>query len=103
MKLSADLPKEIIKDVWFHRWVMLFYVLIIFSLVGSVIITAKTKVEITKLRQIEMQADYLENEWRNLILEEETLSEHSKVKDVAEHELNMINPDATNQNYIEIE
>lgn len=103
MKFSADLPLEIIKDLWFHRWVLLLYMLIVCSLSASIVITAKTKVEISQLRQIETEEDYLENEWRNLILEEETLSEHSKVRDVAENQLNMVRPNAQTEAHIEIE
>jgi cell division protein FtsL len=66
-------------------------------------VTAKTKTEISELRQIEVEEDYLENEWRNLLLEEETLAEHSKVRDVAENQLNMTRPDANNEEHVEIE
>jgi cell division protein FtsL len=55
------------------------------------------------LRQTEVEEDYLENEWRNLLLEEETLAEHSKVRDVAENQLNMTRPDANNEEHVEIE
>jgi cell division protein FtsL len=103
MKLSADLPMEIIKDLWFHRCALLFYLLIVCSLSASIVVTAKTKTEISELRQIEVEEDYLENEWRNLLLEEETLAEHSKVRDVAENQLNMTRPDANNEEHVEIE
>jgi cell division protein FtsL len=103
MKLSADLPMEIIKDLWFHRWASLFYLLIVCSLSASIVVTAKTKTEISELRQTEVEEDYLENEWRNLLLEEETLAEHSKVRDVAENQLNMTRPDANNEEHVEIE
>ena len=70
---------------------------------STVVVTAKTKTEISELRQTEVEEDYLENEWRNLLLEEETLAEHSKVRDVAENQLNMTRPDANNEEHVEIE
>ena len=73
------------------------------SLSASIVVTAKTKTEISELRQTEVEEDYLENEWRNLLLEEETLAEHSKVRDVAENQLNMTRPDANNEEHVEIE
>lgn len=38
------------------------------------------------------QRDQLDIEWRNLILEQRALSEHSRVEDIARNRLNMIRP-----------
>lgn len=100
MNSYYELPLEIIKDLWNHRWVMLFYLLIVVTLSATIVVTAKTKVEISKLQQYEMEEDDLENEWRNQILEEETLSEHSKVRDLVESEFNMIHPNAVNEQHL---
>ncbi|USD64871.1 cell division protein FtsL [Vibrio sp. SCSIO 43136] len=39
------------------------------------------------------ERDRLNNEWRNLILEENALSEHSRVQEIASQELEMSRPD----------
>ena len=36
--------------------------------------------------------DQLDIEWRNLVLEQRALSEHSRVEDIARNKLNMIRP-----------
>ncbi|BCL71156.1 cell division protein FtsL [Vibrio nigripulchritudo] len=41
-----------------------------------------------------VERDRLDNEWRNLILEENALAEHSRVQEMAQKELNMKRPDA---------
>lgn len=38
------------------------------------------------------QRDQLDIEWRNLVLEQRALSEHSRVEDIARNRLNMIRP-----------
>lgn len=40
------------------------------------------------------QRDQLDIEWRNLILEQRALSEHSRVEDIARRQLNMVRPAA---------
>jgi cell division protein FtsL len=40
------------------------------------------------------QRDQLDIEWRNLVLEQRALSEHSRVEDIARNRLNMIRPAA---------
>ncbi len=41
-----------------------------------------------------MERDRLDSEWRNLILEETALAEHSRVQDLSNKELEMKRPDA---------
>ncbi len=41
-----------------------------------------------------IERDRLDNEWRNLILEENALAEHSRVQEMAQKELGMKRPDA---------
>ncbi|GLQ73876.1 cell division protein FtsL [Vibrio sp. vnigr-6D03] len=41
-----------------------------------------------------VERDRLDNEWRNLILEENALAEHSRVQEMAQKELDMKRPDA---------
>ncbi|MGN1357679.1 MAG: cell division protein FtsL [Succinivibrionaceae bacterium] len=98
---SLELFKIILKDLWRHRFIVLLYGLIVATAFMSVIITAKTKVEVSQLEQLNREKDELNNEWLNLRLEEQTLSEHSKVIEEAEHRLNMVRPSADNEKIIE--
>ncbi|MBZ9611370.1 cell division protein FtsL [Rheinheimera maricola] len=40
------------------------------------------------------QRDHLDIEWRNLLLEQRALAEHSRVEDIARNRLNMVRPAA---------
>ncbi len=94
-EFSTELFMAILKDLWIHRFIALLYILIVATSFMSIIITAKTKVEVSHLEQLNREKDDLNNEWLNLLLEERTLSEHSKVIDEAEHRLNMVRPSAS--------
>lgn len=100
-KFSVELLKTILKDLWEHRFVVLLYILIVATAFMTVIITARTKVEVSQLEQLNREKDDLNNEWLNLLLEEQTLSEHSKIIEEAESKLKMVRPSAMNEKIIE--
>jgi len=86
------LNRLILADIWSHKLV----ILLICAALGS----ALAVVEFTHMnRQLTMQEDkllqqrdQLEMEWRNLLLEQRALAEHSRVEDIAANQLNMVRP-----------
>ena len=48
------------------------------------------------------ERDGLENEWRNLLLEQNSLAEHSAIESNAEKQLNMTRPDANSEIIIKL-
>ncbi|XAW89939.1 cell division protein FtsL [Vibrio sp. CDRSL-10 TSBA] len=77
-------------------------VLIFASAMGVVFTTHHTRQAITEKDQVLEERDHLDNEWRNLILEETALAEHSRVQEVAQNDLKMKRPDADKEVVIEL-
>ncbi|EPP21818.1 Cell division protein FtsL [Vibrio fluvialis I21563] len=77
-------------------------ILIFTSAMGVVFTTHHTRQAITQKDQALEERDHLDNEWRNLILEETALAEHSRVQEMAKNELDMKRPDADKEVVIEI-
>ena len=100
-KFSFELHRSILRDLSEHRFVMFLYALIVLMMFMTVIITANTKAEISKAEMTSREADDLNNEWLNLLLEEQTLQEHSRVMTLAEQELHMVRPSPENEKIVE--
>lgn len=80
----------IIKDIRDNAFIALLYGIICATAMMTIVITAKSKVEVTRNQELRAQVDDLNNEWLNLTLEYETLSEHSRVMRIAEDKLGMM-------------
>lgn len=92
---QPNLATLILKDIFTVGRVPLFMLITIFALaMGVVFSTHHTRQAVTEKNLTLQERDRLDNEWRNLILEENALSEHSRVQAVAEEDLQMIRPDA---------
>lgn len=72
---------------------MLLLLLTLLSALAVVYITQKTRAEIARHDQLLMERETLDVEWRNQLLEEHALSEHSRVDTMAREELQMVRPD----------
>ena len=62
-----------------------------------VYITQQTRIAVDQHDRLLMERDRLEVEWRNQLLEEHALSEHSRVEGIAREELKMIRPDSKHE------
>lgn len=69
-------------------------VLIFASAMGVVFTTHHTRQAVTEKDQALVERERLDNEWRNLLLEETALAEHSRVQAVAKQELEMKRPES---------
>ncbi|GAB3523217.1 cell division protein FtsL [Photobacterium alginatilyticum] len=67
-------------------------VLVLASALGVVLITHHSRQLIAQQEQLLIERDQLDIEWRNQILEENSLSEHSRIERLAEKELEMNRP-----------
>lgn len=100
---KPNLTKLIVIDLLtVGRIPLLLLVLIFTSAMGVVFTTHHTRQAISEKNVASQQRDHLDNEWRNLILEETALSEHSRVQDLARSELEMTRPDADKEVVIEL-
>ncbi|MDN3684297.1 cell division protein FtsL [Vibrio sinaloensis] len=77
-------------------------VLIFASAMGVVFTTHHTRQAITEKDQTLMERERLDNEWRNLLLEETALAEHSRVQAVAKQDLEMTRPDSDKEVIIQL-
>lgn len=94
-KSTPNLAKLIALDLLSVGRVALIFLLMIFaSAMGVVFTTHHTRQAITEKDQALVERERLDNEWRNLLLEETALAEHSRVQAVAKQELEMKRPDS---------
>lgn len=95
---TPNLVKQIINDLFrTSRWTVILFVLIGVSAMSVVFVTHHTRYAIMQKEQALLERERLDTEWRNLILEETSLSEHTRVQALAIKELNMTRPDAKNE------
>ncbi|MDC5819847.1 cell division protein FtsL [Vibrio europaeus] len=94
-KPAPNLAKLIALDLLsVGRVPLVLLVLIFSSAMGVVFTTHHTRQAITDKDQALVERERLDNEWRNLLIEETALAEHSRVQAVAKTELAMKRPDS---------
>lgn len=92
---TPNLAKLIALDLLGVGRVPLIMLILIFtSAMGVVFITHHTRQAVTEKDQALVERERLDNEWRNLLLEETALAEHSRVQDIAKRDLEMKRPDS---------
>ncbi|SJL82124.1 cell division protein FtsL [Vibrio palustris] len=92
---SPKLAKIILFDLLkVGRIPLILMALIFASAMGVVLTTHDTRQSVSRLNQVQSERFHLDNEWRNLIIEETALAEHSRVQEIAEEQLHMQRPDA---------
>lgn len=85
-----SLPSVILGDLIGHNKLsFLLLVLVIFSAIGVVVTTHKTRLLTAEREQRVLERNALDIEWRNLILEENALGDHSRVEATAIEKLKM--------------
>ncbi|MGY0616640.1 cell division protein FtsL [Vibrio sp. FJH11] len=93
-KPTPNLAKLIATDLLtVGRWPLLLLILILASAMGVVFATHHARQAITEKDHTLVEREQLDSEWRNLMLEETALAEHSRVQDLAKKELEMKRPD----------
>nr|WP_086938455.1 cell division protein FtsL [Thaumasiovibrio occultus] len=91
---SINLVKHIGKDLLtVGRLPLFLLVMNIISAMAVVSVTHNTRELITYREDLLKEQDALDIEWRNQLLEESALTEHSRVEELAEGRLHMLRPD----------
>ncbi len=89
-KPTPNLAKLIAADLLtVGRWPLLLLLFILASAMGVVFATHHSRQAITERDSTLVERERLDSEWRNLMLEETALAEHSRVEDLAKKELEM--------------
>ncbi|MGF1908934.1 cell division protein FtsL [Vibrio kasasachensis] len=102
-KTTPNLAKMIGFDLITVGRVPLGVLLLIFASAMAVVFTTHhTRTAITEKDQALVERERLDDEWRNLLLEETALAEHSRVQAVARQELEMKRPDSDKEVVIDL-
>ncbi|PML77607.1 cell division protein FtsL [Enterovibrio norvegicus] len=95
MSSTPGLTKQIAHDlITVGRIPLVLFVLVLLSALGVVYTTQQTRSVIAANDQLLMERERLDVEWRNQLLEEHALSEHSRVEGMARQDQDMIRPDS---------
>ncbi|ARD20728.1 MULTISPECIES: cell division protein FtsL [Shewanella] len=89
---SIKLSRIVIADIWRHKWILLLSMVVLANAVGVVYTSHATRKLTSQLDQLLQERDRLDIEWRNLLLEEQSKSEHSRVTRIATKDLKMVRP-----------
>ena len=89
---SIKLNKLIVQDIGNHKLVFVVLVMLILSAMAVVEFTHLNRQLTISQDKLFQQRDALEMEWRNLLVEQRALSEHSRVEEIAQQQLQMVRP-----------
>ncbi|MGB2080100.1 MAG: cell division protein FtsL [Vibrio sp.] len=89
--LLTSIGRDIRKIGLLHLTLM---ILIFITAISVVLVTYQTRQQVNVRDQLLETRARLDGEWRNLILEENSLAEHSRVQRLATQDLDMKRPDA---------
>ncbi len=89
---AIQLNKLILHDLANYKFVVLLVILAIGSALAVVELTHMNRQLTISQDKLFQQRDALDLEWRNLLVEQRALSEHSRVEDLAKQQLQMVRP-----------
>ncbi|WP_435237247.1 cell division protein FtsL [Psychromonas sp. PT13] len=92
----------IIGDLRRNAFSVLLVLIILLSAVFNIYITHQTRELVTKKEHLSQLKDNLSIEIRNLLIEENTLDEHSRIRRIATKQLSMSQPTAKNSVLVEL-
>jgi len=95
-------PKVILAfDIWHdirrHLFVYVLLIMVVASSFAVIYFTHVNRQTTSELEQLLTERDELDIEWRNLLLEQNSLAEHSAIESKAEQKLNMKRPTADSE------
>ena len=97
------LTLDIWHDIQRHFLIYGVLVLVLVSAFAVIYFTHLNRQTTSEIEVLLTQRDGLENEWRNLLLEQNSLAEHSTIESKAEKELDMTKPDKYSEVIIELQ
>ncbi|GGZ07770.1 MULTISPECIES: cell division protein FtsL [Shewanella] len=91
-KQQPNLARIVMLDIWHHKWLLLMSCFVLGNAVAVVYTSHISRYQTSQLSKLQQERDRLDIEWRNLLLEEQSLAEHSRVTRIATKELDMVRP-----------
>jgi len=99
---QPDLAMTVLTDLFRHPWILLLSILCVGSAFGVVLTSHHARLQNILLERQLAERDRLEVEWRHLLLEENALSEHSRISRLAEQQLQMHAPTAKDERVVRL-
>lgn len=96
------LALDIWHDIQRHLLIYFILLLVVLSAFSVIYFTHLNRQTTSKIEVLLTERDGLENEWRNLLLEQNSLAEHSAIESKAEKQLNMARPNASSEIIIKL-
>lgn len=90
--VRINLAKEIGLDLLRHKWQILLTLVVIVSALLVIVVTQGTRQLTSEYNELMAEQDRLDIEWRHLLLEQNTLMEHSRIEALARENLDMQRP-----------
>jgi len=103
MQVHDNLLMLILADLRRHIGLVILGIVILISALYNIYITHQTRELVTKKEYLSQQKDNLTIEWSNLLIEEHTLDEHSRIRSIADKKLSMAQPTKENSVLVEIQ
>jgi cell division protein FtsL len=97
------LTLDIWHDIRRHLVIYGILLLVLMSAFSVIYFTYLNRQTTSKIEVILTERDVLEIEWRNLLLEQNSLAEHSAIESSAEKQLNMTRPDEKSEIIIKLQ
>ena len=98
--IQWNLGKVIMTDIGQHKWVVSLLLAILISAFAVIMLTHETRLQTNNKEQLLSQRDFADIEWRNLLLEQSTLEEHSKIEYIAKKKLDMYRPSTAEEQLV---
>lgn len=92
MERRLNLAFLILLDLKRHLFQVILGLGIMGSAITTIVVTDDTRSVTAELNKVQSASDDLEVEWRQLVLEQNALAEHSRVADIARTKLAMTRP-----------
>ena len=89
---AIKLNRLILQDIVQHKFIVMLLVADIGSALAVIELTHMNRQLTISQDKLFQQRDALDMEWRNLLVEQRALSEHSRVEELAKQQLQMVRP-----------
>ncbi|MGM0525301.1 MAG: cell division protein FtsL [Pseudomonadota bacterium] len=84
------LPIMLLQDLRRYKWVMLLTLLVVGTALTVIYIAHQNRQLTAERDQLLSDRDLLDREWRHLVIEQNSLTEHSRVERIAAQQLDMV-------------
>ncbi len=102
MTQRDSLLRVIIKDLWTYKQVSLLAILVVGSAFAVIVVTHETRLLTAQREALLSEKDSLGIEWRNLLLEQYSLEEHSRIRVIARDKFQMRRPNSAKEQVVEV-